>query len=383
MSEILVSAGDASGDVHAAELLEALCALRPGTHAFGLGGAHLERAGLEILVPQTEVAVGGGIEVLRALPRVFSAWRRLEAAARARKPALAVLVDAPDLHIPLAKRIARTGVPILYYVSPQVWAWRTGRIRKIARRVDRMAVIFPFEVGVYAGSGLRVDFVGHPLVDPMRAVREKTDRGAARAALGVSGEQPLVLLLPGSRHNELRYGLPLQLAVAEKLRKRVPGVAFVLAVAPSVRRAEVDAALAAQSARVTVVEGRTHEAMIAADVALVKPGTASLELALLGCPHVAAGRANALSVAVVRRMVRLPSMLLPNLIADAPVVPEFLQEQAEPERIASALAELLQGPAGALQRSRLAMVSQRLGAGGAAERAAAIAAEMIDGGCGR
>jgi lipid-A-disaccharide synthase len=147
-----------------------------------------------------------------------------------------------------------------------------------------------------------------------------------------------------------------------------------------VRRAEVDAALAAQSLDVRVVEGRTHEAMIAADAALVKPGTASLELALLGCPHVAAGRANPLSVAVVRRMVRVPSMLLPNLIADAPVVPEFLQEQADPERIAIALAALLRGPAGALQKARLAIVSQRLGVGGAAQRAACIAAEMIDGG---
>ena len=380
MTGVLISAGDASGDVHAGEFVEALRALRPEIACFGLGGASLERAGVEILVPLRDVAVGGMIEVLSAVPRVLAAWRRLDAAARERKPALAVLVDAPDLHIPLAKRLKRAGIPVLYYVSPQVWAWRTGRIRKIANRVDRMAVIFPFEVDVYAGSGLRADFVGHPLVDPMRAVREKIDRGAARAAFGVAQGQPLVLLLPGSRHNELRYGLPLQLASAARLRARVPDAAFVLALAPTVRREEVDAALAAQGLDVTVVEGRTHEAMIAADAALVKPGTASLELALLGCPHVAAGRANPLSVAIARRMVRVPSMLLPNLIAGMPIVPEFLQEQADPERIAIALEDLLRGPAGALQKSRLAIVAQRLGGGGAARRAARIACEMIDGG---
>ena len=380
MTDVLISAGDASGDVHAGEFVTALRALRPELRCFGLGGAHLERAGVEILVPLRDVAVGGMIEVLSAVPRVLSAWRRLDAAARERKPALAVLVDAPDLHIPLAKRLKRAGIPVLYYVSPQVWAWRTGRIRKIANRVDRMAVIFPFEVDVYAGSGLRADFVGHPLVDPMRAVREKIERGAARAAFGVAAGQPLVLLLPGSRHNELRYGLPLQLESAARLRARVPDAAFVLALAPTVRREEVDAALAAQGLDVTVVEGRTHEAMIAADAALVKPGTASLELALLGCPLVAVGRANPLSVAIARRMVRVPSMLLPNLIAGMPIVPEFLQEQADPERIAIALEDLLRGPAGALQKSRLAIVAQRLGGGGAARRAAQIACEMIDGG---
>jgi lipid-A-disaccharide synthase len=380
MTGVLISAGDASGDVHAGEFVKALHALRPGLRCFGLGGAHLERAGVEILVPLRDVAVGGMIEVLGAVPRVLAAWRRLEAAARERKPALAVLVDAPDLHIPLAKRMKRAGIPVLYYVSPQVWAWRTGRIPKIAKRVDRMAVIFPFEVAIYAGSGLRADFVGHPLVDPLHAVREKVDRNAARAALGVADDRPIVLLLPGSRHNELRYGLPLQLASAARLRARVPEAVFVLALAPTVRRADVDAVLAAQEFAVTVVEGRTYEAMIAADAAMVKPGTASLELALLGCPHVAVGRANPLSVAIVRRMVRLPSLVLPNLIAGMPIVPEFLQDQADPERIAIAVGELLRGPAGALQKSRLAIVAQRLGAGGAARRAAEIACEMIDDG---
>ena len=381
MTDVLISAGDASGDVHAGEFVQALRALRPELRCFGLGGTHLEAAGRRD--PGSAARRRGGRDdrsAERRPARDSAAWRRLEAAARERRPALAVLVDAPDLHIPLAKRLKRAGVPVLYYVSPQVWAWRTGRIPKIASRVDRMAVIFPFEVEIYAGSGLRADFIGHPLVDPMRAVREKVDRRAARAALGVTDGRPLVLLLPGSRHNELRYGLPLQLACAARLRERVPDVAFVMALASTARRSEVDAALSAQALDVSVVEGRTHEAMVAADAALVKPGTASLELALLGCPHVAVGRANPLSVAIARRMVRVPSLLLPNLIAGMPVVPEFLQEQADPERVAIAVEALLRGPAGALQKSRLATVAKRLGVGGAARRAAEIACEMIDDG---
>lgn len=375
MSEVLVSAGDASGDAHAAELFAALRALRPELRGFGLGGARLAAAGLEILVPLADVAVGGFVEVLGAVPRVLGAWRTLERAARTRRPALAILVDAPDLHLPLARRLRRAGVPILYYVAPQVWAWRTGRIAKLARRVDRMAVIFPFEVDVFAGSGLAVDFVGHPLVDPLRAVREKVDRNAQRARLGVPGDAPLALLLPGSRHNELRYGLPLFLAAAERLRARRPDAHFALALAPTIRRDAIDL----RGLPVHVVENATHEAMVAADVALVKPGTASLELAVLGCPHVAAGRAHPLTAALARRLVRLPSWTLPNLIAGAAVVPEFLQEQADPERIAEALAALLAGPARDLQLRRLAEVSRRLGEGGAAPRAAAIAARMIDG----
>jgi lipid-A-disaccharide synthase len=380
MTAILVSAGDASGDAHAAQLVAALRARRPGLDVFGLGGVRLAEAGAEILVPLADVAVGGFVEVLSALPRVFGAWRTLERAARARRPALAVLVDAPDLHIPLARRLRRAGVPILYYVAPQVWAWRTGRIRKLARRVDRMAVIFPFEVDVFAGSGLAVDFVGHPLVDPLRERREKLDRAAARASLGLDADAPLVLLLPGSRHNELRYGLPLQLEVALRLARTRPDARFALALAPTLARRDVDAALRGVGLPLRVVENATHDAMIAADVALVKPGTATLELCLLGCPHVAAGRAHPLTAALAGRLVRLPSWTLPNLIAGAPIVPEFLQGQAHPERIAQALEALLAGPARERQLRRLEEVSQRLGGGGAARRAAAIALEMIEAG---
>jgi lipid-A-disaccharide synthase len=377
VTRVLVSAGDASGDAHAADLVRALAARLPDARFLGLGGPALAAAGVEIRVPLRQVAVGGLVEVLGHVPRVLGAWRSLESAAREAPTDLAVLVDAPDLNLPLARRLRRAGVPVLYYVAPQVWAWRRGRIARIARRVDRLAVIFPFEVEVFAPTGLPVTFVGHPLVDRMAAWRGRHDRRGARAALGLDGDRPLLLLLPGSRRNEVRAMLPLHLAAAAALRSRVPGLGIVLALAPTVAPGDVAAALGGLD--VTVVEGRAYEAMAAADVALAKPGTATLELALLGTPFVVAGRAHPLSAAVMRRLVRLPSWTLPNLLAGAPIVPEFLQEQARPERVAAALAELLDGPARELQRRRLAAVARRLGPGGAAERAAAIAEEMIRG----
>jgi lipid-A-disaccharide synthase len=378
MTRVLVCAGDASGDAHAADLVRALRERRPEAHFFGLGGEALAGVGVEVRVPLQDVAVGGLVEVLGHVPRILSAWRTLDRAAREAPTELAILVDAPDLNLPLARRLHRAGVPILYYVAPQVWAWRTGRVRKLARRVDRMAVIFPFEVDVFAEAGLRVEFVGHPLVDRMEAVRARLDRAAARAALGVDPERPLLLLLPGSRRNEVRRMVPLFAEVAARLRQREPSLAVLLALAPSLARREVEAVL--PGGEVRLLEGQGEAAMCAADVALTKPGTATLELALLGCPFVVAGRVHPLSALVMRRLVRVPSWTLPNLLAGAPVVPEFLQGEADPERVAAALADLLtSGAARALARARLADVARRLGPGGAAARAAAIADEMIRG----
>lgn len=381
MTTVLLSAGDASGDLHAAALVRALRARRPELRAIGLGGAAMEKAGVELLVHQRELAVGGLVEVLSSLRRVFRAWRRLGRALADEHPALVVLVDSPDLNLPLARRARRAGVPVLYYVSPQVWAWRRGRIRKIARRVDRMATIFPFEPGVYAGTGLRVEFVGHPLVEPLGRFAASNEPAALRERLGLERDAPLVALLPGSRRNELRHGLRLFLAVAGALSARRPEVRFALGLAPTLARAELDAELARvpDAPPVEVVEGDAHALIRAADVCLAKPGTVTVEVALLGTPLVVAGRANPLTAAIARRVVSLPSFTMPNLIAGAPVVPEFLQEAARPERIAEALEALLQGPVREAQLARLAAVRARLGAGGAAERAAAIADEMIRG----
>jgi lipid-A-disaccharide synthase len=379
LKSVLISAGDASGELHAAALAEELRRRTPEVRLFGLGGPAMEKAGVELVVPQHELAIGGLFEVLTDLPRIVSAWRRMNRALIERRPDLVILVDSPDFNLPFAKRAKRQGVPVLYYVSPQVWAWRRGRIRRIAKRVDRLAVIFPFEPEVYAGTGLAVDFVGHPLLDRLTplATRERVE---VRRALALAVDRPLVLLLPGSRRNEVRRTLPLQLAAARALHARDPRVAFAIAVAPSIAREAIDEAIAAETLPslldLTVIEGRTHEAIRAADVALAKPGTVTLEVALLGTPLVVTTRVNPFTAWLIRRLVRVSSYTMPNLIAGRTVVPEFLQEDAEPDRIAEALSGLLAGPDREAQLQALGALPEALGGGGAARRAADIAQEM-------
>jgi lipid-A-disaccharide synthase len=379
---VLLSAGDASGDVYAADLVRELRALRPTARFLGLGGAQMEKAGVEITVDQREVAVGGLVELLPDLHRIVSAWRRLAAALKARRPDLVVLVDSGGFNLPFARLARRAGVPVLYYVAPQVWAWRRGRVRKLARRVDRLAVILPFEPAVYAREGVRVDFVGHPLVEHVRRATAGLDRAAARRNLGLPADAIVVALLPGSRRNELRHGASVQLESARCLHRRDPRIRFALPLAPTLERSAVEARIRAArlpaGLRLDRIEGRSLEVLCACDAALVKPGTATLEAALLGRPLVVAARSHPLTAAVLRRLVKVDWLALPNLIAAASIVPEFLQNEAEPERIAAAVVDLLRGPAREAQLAALAQVRDRLEEGGpAARHTATIAEEMI------
>jgi lipid-A-disaccharide synthase len=375
----MLSAGDASGDAHAADLVRELRTLRPALRMLGMGGGELEKAGVELVVDQRALAVGGLFELLPDLHRVARAWWRMGAALRAVRPDLLVLVDASGFNIPLARRARRLGISTLYFVSPQVWAWRRGRVRKLAGCVDRMAVLFPFEVEIYEAAGVPVEFVGHPLVE--RLAEPGPGREAFREALGLPPEARVVALLPGSRRGEIRHLLPLQLEVTRQLHERREDLQFVLPRAPSVAAASVEEALRAASLPASlslrVIEGHAHDVLRAADVALVKPGTSTLESALLGCPMVVAARSTRLTAAVLRRLLRVDTLTMPNLVMGEPVVPELLQEDARPERIADALLALLEGPAREQQLARLAELRARLGGSGAARRAARLAAGML------
>jgi lipid-A-disaccharide synthase len=380
VSTVLLSVGDASGDVVAADFVREFRELRPGTRFVGLGGSEMAAAGVELLVDQSTIAVNGLVELVPDLASVVGAWRRMVSTLRLIRPDLVVLVDSSGFNLPFAGRAKRLGIPTLYYVAPQVWGWRTGRIRKIARRVSRLAVIFPFEPEFYADRGVPVEYVGHPLVERIESAR-KLDRASARAGLSLPADVPVIGLLPGSRRAEMRHLLPLQLEVARVLHARDPRIHFVLPRATSVEKVRVEEGI--RQARLpsllplSVVDGRAQEVLRAVDVALCKPGTSTLEAALLECPLVVAARSNWLTGLLVRRLLRVDSLAMPNLIAGKPVVSEFYQREADPERIADALESLLRPGERALQLEALRVVAESLTRGGAARRAAEIAAEMI------
>lgn len=380
MARVLISAIDASGDAHAAQWVEALREIRPGAYVFGAGGSALEKAGADVRVNLRELAVAGVVEALEIVPAVWRAWRKLERTALIERAELAVLVDAPDFHLPLARRLKRHGIPVLGYIGPNVHRWRRKRVHKVAARLDRLASIFPYEPPHYAETKLDVTYVGHPLVDPVQRYAERWDRAAARTVLELSDETRAVALFPGSRRNELRAMLPLFLDAATQLNRDEPGLQFLLGVAPSMDRRDIEARVKAHAPKLPlrILENQSHTLLRGADVALAKPGTITMESALLDCPLVVAGRAHPLTAAVWRRMVIEPSFALPNIVAGETIVPEFLQRDATPKALAAALRTLLDGPERRRQLDGFTRVRSRLGPGGAAERTAALASAMLE-----
>lgn len=395
MKTILLSAGDVSGERYAAALVETLRARRADLRFLGLGGERMRAAGVEIVVDQRDLAIGGLVELVPELGRIVRAWRRLSRALREVAPDLVVLVDSGGFNLPFAGRVRRrTRAPILYFVAPQVWAWRPARLERLVERASRIVVALPLERDYYAHQGVEVDFFGHPIVDLFERARHGEAEGEApdglrrgvRSRLGLPLDAPLLGLFPGSRRNELRHHLPLQLEVLRRLRNAPQGpgpeLLGVIGLAPGLSEADLRrAATAAFDEAVVqgmlVRETADGSLLDALDVALVKPGTITLEAALRGCPMVVVGRAHPFSVWLARRSVRVDSIALPNLLADAPCVPELVQSDATPERVAAALAPLFAGPARAAQRAALARVALRLGPAGAIRAVADVVEEML------
>ena len=373
--EILIVAGEASADLHAARALLELHKLRPGLHAFGVGGPALRAAGLETLYPAEEISVMGLVEVLPRLPRILSILKGLARAAEARRPVVALLVDLPDFNLRLAAKLKKLGIRVVYYISPTIWAWRPGRAFQIAKLVDRMLCILPFEVEAYRGTGVSARFVGHPFAErPLPA-----PPGAYRDALGLARDRTTIAIVPGSRPGEVARLLPPMLDAAERLRARHPDAQFVLPVAPTLERALLVPYLAAHpSLDVRLVDGRTEEVVGASDGALVKSGTSTLEAGLMHRPMVVTYRVSWLTYLIGRLLVKLTHFSLVNLLVGREVVPELLQGDATGEKMAAALERVMaEGPARTAQLSGLLEVRATLGEPGAPERVARQVLEVI------
>ena len=362
----MVSCGEASGDLYAGALTTALKAQAPGTRVVGFGGECLAAAGAELAGDYRGIAVTGLTEVLRVLPRTWQMYRRLVELARSERPDVFVPIDFPDFNFRLAAAVHAMGVPVVYYVSPQLWAWRPGRIATMKAFADKVLPIFPFEAEIYERAGVPVEFVGHPLID-LIDVRESRDTFLRRLRLDPAG--PMVALLPGSRPNEVRALLPALAGAVALIRRARPDVTFVLARAPKLPDALFEPI---GGAPVAMVEGQTDEAIAASEVVLTASGTATVQTALHARPMVILYKLSPLTYRLGRPFVKVDTFGMANLIAGRRVVPELIQDDCTPEKIAAEALSLLTDTArSASMRKDLADVRARLGAPGASARAAA------------
>jgi len=362
---LLLSCAEASGDLYAGALTRELRAREPALRIEGLGGPQFEAAGGRLVDDYREIAVTGLTEAIPKFPRILRALGRLARAARAERPDALVVIDAPDFNFRLAPRIRRLGVPVVYYVSPQIWAWRKGRLKTIRRIADRVLVIFPFEEALYRDAGVPVEFVGHPLVDLAKAT---ATRERFLAGLGLAPAAPTVAILPGSRPNEVSRILPDLLAAATRILGAAPSAQFVIARAPHLDDALFRGAL---DAGYTIVGGDADTVLASSDVALTASGTATIQTALHDTPMVIVYRVSPLTYQLGRRLVSVASIGMVNLIAGEPIVPELIQDRFTPDAVArEALSMLTDRVRVARIREGLARVRARLGGPGASGRAA-------------
>jgi lipid-A-disaccharide synthase len=334
---VMLVAGEASGDMHGAELARHL-QHEAGIQCIGMGSRHMQAAGVELVVDSSRIAVVGLFEVLAHWSEIQAALKTLRATLAARRPDLLVLIDYPEFNLKLAETAKALGIPVLFYISPQVWAWRPKRIHKIGRRIDHMAVIFPFEVDFYRQAGIPVTYVGHPLAQRVKA---DLDRETALHQFGLDSRLKTVALMPGSRSSEIKRLLPVLIAAALQIRQRISGVQFLLPAAPTLDARELQKQVDASGLQIPVVEGHTYDAVNASDIAITASGTATLEIALLKTPMIVIYKVSPLSYAILKRLIRIKQIALANIVAGQAIVPELIQSEATADRIATEAVRLL------------------------------------------
>ncbi len=378
--KIMIVAGEASGDSHAAKLVNALREAEPETEFefFGSAGPKMRTAGVDAVVQADELSIVGVAEIARALPMFWAAFKKLSAAALKRDPDVVVLVDFPDFNLKLARSLKKRGVRIVYYISPQLWAWRKYRVASIRKYVDLMLTILPFEQDWYSRNGFdRAQFVGNPLTNEVVATRSKQ---ALCSDLGLSEDRPVIALLPGSRHNEIVRILPVMIESALQIEAKLPDAQFVIAVRQGKNRIDVNAIVASQRLpkSLHIAEDSTYDVLSAADAAIVTSGTATLETGIIGTPMVIVYKTSVLNYVLLRPLISVEHYGLINLIAGEKVARELIQDDFNPSATAAEVMRLLEPESNVKVRDDLRRATSKLGTESTARRAATAIVNLID-----
>jgi lipid-A-disaccharide synthase len=374
---ICFSAGESSGDQHAANMFQELRRYQPDIKGIGMGGAKMELSGIDIRFDSSAIAVIGVVEVIKHFVEILRALKAMQRLLLTERPDLLVCVDYKEFNFKLARFAKQNGIKVLFYVSPQVWAWRPGRVKKYGEVIDMMAVIFPFEVPYYKAGHVPVRYVGHPSVDKVHPQRSKEENFRIFC---LNKTKPVVGILPGSRRNEIERMLPVMLAAAHQLQDKFPGIHFLLPQADSIPDTLIAEHLRSSHLMITVIKHKPYDVIECCDAIMTTSGTASLEIALLGVPMVIAYKLSFLTYWLGRLLVKIPYIGLPNIILDKLAVKEIIQQAANPENLFAEISKILKDKSYADQiRQDLLLVKQQLGDGGGSKNMALLAMEMLDG----
>lgn len=375
MAKILISAGEASGDIHAAAVTAAIKKLDNTAEVFGMGGDALRNAGGEVLWDIKDHGVMGFVEVISKLPDLFRLRNAFARVMDERKPDCLVVVDYPGFNMKLAKLAHDKGIPVVSYIAPSAWAWNKGRAKNVAKIVDKVACIFPFEYDVYKEAGAPVEFVGHPLLD---IVHPQMQRVEAEQWAGKQPGKKLVLIMPGSRLMEIEKMLPTLLAGAKLLKEQMPDVQFAMPRAGTIPLTMLQEKIATSGLDVKITEGHNYDLFSVADLALATSGTVTLEAALCGLPSVIVYRTSALNAFIARLVINIPNIGLPNIVAGKTILPELLQEDFTPQKLAQTAKELLAPERQEALQKDLVYMKQRLGEPGAVGRVAQLILKIAE-----
>jgi lipid-A-disaccharide synthase len=371
----MIVAGEASGDLHGASLVKEALKVDPSLSFFGIGGSRMRAAGVVTLTDAAEIAVVGLVEVISHFPVIYRAFNQLKKILQTDPPDLVILIDYPDFNLRLAKIAKKANVRVLYYISPQVWAWRVGRVKKIGRVVDHMAVVFPFEVPFYEKEYVPVTFVGHPLVD---AVQPSMTHSRAQEKFGIDPARKTVGLFPGSRRQEIKNLFPVILESAALLLREFPDVQFILPLASSLKRNDIAAFIDSSGLDITVVEESGYDVMQVCDAIICVSGTVTLEIAMIGVPMVIIYKVSPITYMIGRHLIKVDHIGICNIVAGERAVKELIQRDAVPEKIVAEISRILTDREYQLSiREKLGLVRMKLGSGGCSAKVAEIAMNML------